>query len=90
MSSVFRPDCDEWRGLGDALAADDDFAEVVAGEKELDGVEVLEQFFEGAVVEGLCGAALSAGPLTPRAPWRRRFHRLAVDVVSEVRPALAG
>ena len=24
------------------------------------------------------------------APWRRRFHRLAVDVVSEVRPALAG
>lgn len=24
------------------------------------------------------------------APWRRKFHRLAVDIVSEVRPALAG
>jgi CubicO group peptidase (beta-lactamase class C family) len=28
-------------------------------------------------------------PTFDLAPWRRRFHRLAVDLVAEARPALA-
>ena len=40
-----------------ALAPDDYFAEVVASQKELDGVKVLEEALDAAVIEELEGPA---------------------------------
>ena len=45
------------------LAADDDFAEVVAGEEEFDGGGGFEEFFDGAVVEVLDVLGSAAGDL---------------------------
>ena len=47
----------ENEGSQESLAADEDFAEVVAGEKELGGREILEDLFDHPVVEVLSGAA---------------------------------
>ncbi len=44
-----------------SLAPDYDFAQVVPGEEELQGLVVLEHLFEGAVVEELGGTVLASG-----------------------------
>src|SRR5262245_51299029 len=40
--------------------ANDDFAELVARKKELEGVEIVEQFFQAAIVEDLLGFVAAA------------------------------